>query len=143
MAWHSGSQAQRYRWKKIAWHTDHWSPCLPEPAWAPLGARAKLSVELGKCCCVDSGEARIRQLGYKQELRRNFGLLSNASIGFTAISILTGITGQFSSLGTISVLSRTAPADSQVKELELLSIIAVRPTAVDNLPNQVFSKKAT
>ncbi|CAL8461962.1 g1493 [Coccomyxa elongata] len=59
------------------------------------GARAKLSVELGKCCCVDSGEARIRQLGYKQELRRNFGLLSNASIGFTAISILTGITASF------------------------------------------------
>lgn len=51
-------------------------------------------MELGKGgCCIDSGEARIRQLGYKQELARNFGLLSNASIGFTAISILTGITG--------------------------------------------------
>lgn len=58
------------------------------------GAKANFSVELGKgCCCIDSGEARIRQLGYKQELARNFGLLSNASIGFTAISILTGITG--------------------------------------------------
>lgn len=44
---------------------------------------------------MDSGEARILQLGYKQELARNFGLLSNASIGFTAISILTGITGAF------------------------------------------------
>lgn len=58
------------------------------------GAKANLSVELGKGgCCLDSGEARLRQLGYKQELARNFGLLSNASIGFTAISILTGITG--------------------------------------------------
>ncbi|EIE25071.1 amino acid transporter [Coccomyxa subellipsoidea C-169] len=53
-------------------------------------------MELGKGgCCIDSGEARIRQLGYKQELARNFGLLSNASIGFTAISILTGITASF------------------------------------------------
>ena len=43
---------------------------------------------------MDSGEIRIRQLGYKQELRRNFTLVSNASIGFTAISILTGITGE-------------------------------------------------
>ena len=42
----------------------------------------------------DSGERRIRELGYRQELRRNFTLLSNASIGFTAISILTGITGK-------------------------------------------------
>ncbi len=43
---------------------------------------------------ADSGEMRIRQLGYKQELRRNFTVLSNASIGFTAISVLTGITGK-------------------------------------------------
>ncbi len=43
---------------------------------------------------ADSGELRIRQLGYKQELRRNFTVLSNASIGFTAISVLTGITGK-------------------------------------------------
>jgi hypothetical protein len=46
---------------------------------------------------MDSGEIRIRQLGYKQELRRNFTLVSNASIGFTAISILTGITGNSAS----------------------------------------------
>ena len=53
-----------------------------------------LCVELGKNPAMDSGEIRIRQLGYKQELRRNFTLVSNASIGFTAISILTGITGE-------------------------------------------------
>lgn len=47
---------------------------------------------MGKVAYIDSGEARIRELGYKQELVRNFGLISNASIGFTAISILTGIT---------------------------------------------------
>ena len=49
---------------------------------------------MGKIPAMDSGEIRIRQLGYKQELRRNFTLVSNASIGFTAISILTGITGE-------------------------------------------------
>lgn len=43
---------------------------------------------------ADTGELRIRQLGYKQELRRNFTVLSNASIGFTVISVLTGITGK-------------------------------------------------
>lgn len=54
-----------------------------------------MCVELGKNYpAMDSGEIRIRQLGYKQELRRNFTLVSNASIGFTAISILTGITGK-------------------------------------------------
>ena len=59
-----------------------------------LIAGSALCVELGKLPAVDSGEIRIRQLGYKQELRRNFTLVSNASIGFTAISILTGITGK-------------------------------------------------
>ena len=51
-------------------------------------------MELGKFeTPLDSGEARIRQLGYKQELQRNFGLLSNAALGFTVVSIITGITG--------------------------------------------------
>ena len=63
-----------------------------------------MCVELGKIYpAMDSGEIRIRQLGYKQELRRNFTLVSNASIGFTAISILTGITGK-SACPTPSVL---------------------------------------
>lgn len=57
-------------------------------------AGAPICMELGKYPAMDSGEIRIRQLGYKQELRRNFTLISNASIGFTAISILTGITGK-------------------------------------------------
>lgn len=60
----------------------------------PANAGAPACVELGICPAMDSGEIRLRQLGYKQELRRNFTLLSNASIGFTAISILTGITGK-------------------------------------------------
>ncbi len=64
-------------------------------AGASPGARAELSIPLGKVRpLLDSGEARIRQLGYKQELQRNFTLLSNAALGFTVVSIVTGITGE-------------------------------------------------
>ena len=58
------------------------------------GARAELTIPLGKVQpFLDSGEARIRQLGYKQELQRNFTLLSIAGLVFTVVSIVTGITG--------------------------------------------------
>ncbi len=42
---------------------------------------------------MDSGETRLRELGYKQELRREWGLLSSfsGSLGFMAFT--TGITG--------------------------------------------------
>ncbi|CAK0783725.1 hypothetical protein CVIRNUC_006924 [Coccomyxa viridis] len=68
---------------------------MPPNEKATCASGKALCVELGKNPAMDSGEIRIRQLGYKQELRRNFTLVSNASIGFTAISILTGITGSF------------------------------------------------
>lgn len=47
---------------------------------------------------MDSGEARLRELGYKQELRREWGLLSSfsGSLGFMAFT--TGITGETPSL---------------------------------------------
>ena len=42
---------------------------------------------------LDSGEARLRELGYKQELRREWGPLASfsGSLGFMAFT--TGITG--------------------------------------------------
>ncbi|KAK9902831.1 hypothetical protein WJX75_007886 [Coccomyxa subellipsoidea] len=45
---------------------------------------------------LDSGEARLRELGYKQELRREWGPLASfsGSLGFMAFT--TGITGTFS-----------------------------------------------
>jgi hypothetical protein len=42
---------------------------------------------------MDSGEARLKALGYKQELKRDFTLVSNTAISFSIISTLLGITG--------------------------------------------------
>lgn len=41
-------------------------------------------------------ESRIAELGYKQELRRDWTLLQNFGVSFSVISIVTGITTQFS-----------------------------------------------
>ncbi|XP_040383479.1 amino-acid permease BAT1 homolog isoform X2 [Oryza brachyantha] len=40
----------------------------------------------------DADHARLRELGYKQELRRHLSALSNFSISFTILSVLTGVT---------------------------------------------------
>ncbi|XP_044494433.1 amino-acid permease BAT1-like isoform X2 [Mangifera indica] len=40
----------------------------------------------------DSGNARLNELGYKQELRRDLSMLSNFAFSFSIISVLTGIT---------------------------------------------------
>ena len=42
---------------------------------------------------MDSGEARLRELGYKQELRREWGLLSSFSGSLALMAFTTGITG--------------------------------------------------
>ncbi|OIW06956.1 hypothetical protein TanjilG_18344 [Lupinus angustifolius] len=41
---------------------------------------------------LDSGHARLNQLGYKQELKRDLSVLSNFAFSFSIISVLTGIT---------------------------------------------------
>ncbi|KAG2614751.1 amino-acid permease BAT1 homolog isoform X2 [Panicum virgatum] len=41
---------------------------------------------------LDTDHGRLRELGYKQELKRHLSVLSNFSISFTVISVLTGIT---------------------------------------------------
>ncbi|KAK7280418.1 hypothetical protein RJT34_25482 [Clitoria ternatea] len=40
---------------------------------------------------LDSGHARLLELGYKQELNRQFSVISNFSLSFSLISVLTGI----------------------------------------------------
>ncbi|KAM1608428.1 hypothetical protein EV1_020394 [Malus domestica] len=40
----------------------------------------------------DSGHARLHELGYKQELKRDLSLLSNFAFSFSIISVLTGVT---------------------------------------------------
>ncbi|PVH33549.1 hypothetical protein PAHAL_8G021500 [Panicum hallii] len=41
---------------------------------------------------IDTDHGRLRELGYKQELKRHLSVLSNFSISFTVISVLTGVT---------------------------------------------------
>ncbi|KAJ7954151.1 amino-acid permease BAT1-like [Quillaja saponaria] len=41
---------------------------------------------------VDSGHARLHELGYKQELKRDLSMFSNFAFSFSIISVLTGIT---------------------------------------------------
>lgn len=40
-------------------------------------------------------EDRLAELGYKQELRRNWSLLHNFGVSFSIISVITGITTLF------------------------------------------------
>ncbi|KAF8390083.1 hypothetical protein HHK36_024604 [Tetracentron sinense] len=41
---------------------------------------------------LDSGHARLHELGYKQELKRDLSVISNFAFSFSIISVLTGIT---------------------------------------------------
>ncbi|CAJ1977475.1 unnamed protein product [Sphenostylis stenocarpa] len=41
---------------------------------------------------LDSGHARLLELGYKQELKRGLSAISNFSLSFSLISVLTGVT---------------------------------------------------
>ncbi|CAN1297068.1 Amino-acid permease BAT1 [Linum perenne] len=41
---------------------------------------------------LDSGTSRLRELGYKQELKRDLSVFSNFAFSFAIISVLTGIT---------------------------------------------------
>ncbi|XVE75246.1 hypothetical protein DITRI_Ditri12bG0080300 [Diplodiscus trichospermus] len=49
------------------------------------------SVENGSVL-VDSGQSRLTELGYKQELKRDLSVFSNFAFSFSIISVLTGIT---------------------------------------------------
>lgn len=56
----------------------------------------------------DSGQSRLQQLGYKQELKRDLSVLSNFAFSFSIISVLTGLTTLYSTGlrfgGTISIV---------------------------------------
>ncbi|KAL5140098.1 Amino-acid permease BAT1 [Glycine soja] len=41
---------------------------------------------------LDSGHARLKELGYKQELKRDLSVISNFAFSFSIISVLTGVT---------------------------------------------------
>ncbi|KAI3946417.1 hypothetical protein MKX01_017633 [Papaver californicum] len=50
----------------------------------------------GNHVSIDTGESRLRQLGYKQELNRSLSLISNFAFCFAIISVLQGITTLYS-----------------------------------------------
>jgi amino acid transporter len=41
---------------------------------------------------ADADQARLHQLGYRQELKRGLSLVSNFAFSFSIISVLTGVT---------------------------------------------------
>lgn len=43
----------------------------------------------------DEDDGRLKELGYKQELRRSLSCLSNFSVTFSIVSILTGLTTMY------------------------------------------------
>ncbi|KAJ9144973.1 Amino acid transporter [Pleurostoma richardsiae] len=55
----------------------------------PVERRASNTIE-------EQDEGRLAQFGYKQELRRDWGLVHNFGISFSIISVITGITTLFS-----------------------------------------------
>lgn len=43
----------------------------------------------------EDDEALLRQMGYKQELRRGLSGFHNFAVSFTVVSVLTGLTGLY------------------------------------------------
>jgi amino acid transporter len=44
---------------------------------------------------ADADQARLHQLGYKQELKRGLSVVSNFAFSFSIISVLTGVTSTY------------------------------------------------
>ncbi|WVY97964.1 hypothetical protein V8G54_030115 [Vigna mungo] len=51
-----------------------------------------IAITKGDASSLDSGHARLLELGYKQELKRGLSVISNFSLSFSVISVLTGVT---------------------------------------------------
>ncbi|KAK3166475.1 hypothetical protein QOZ80_1AG0046250 [Eleusine coracana subsp. coracana] len=54
-----------------------------------VSRHSELEVELP---VVDPDQARLQQLGYRQELKRGLSVVSNFAFSFSLISVLTGVT---------------------------------------------------
>lgn len=52
----------------------------------------EMALPVASSSSVDSGHARLNELGYKQELKRDLSVLSNFAFSFSIISVITGIT---------------------------------------------------
>lgn len=65
-----------------------WNRSAADGGGSSAGTTAAVAVAAGD----DTGLARLRELGYKQELKRDLSVLSNFAFSFSIISVLTGIT---------------------------------------------------
>ncbi len=54
----------------------------------------KEDIEQQQAIPSDSGQARLEQLGYRQELDRKFGRFSSFAASFSLCSFMLGITGR-------------------------------------------------
>ena len=89
---------------------------------------------------MDSGEARLRDLGYKQELRREWGVLSSFSGSLGLMAYTTQITGNSSSsLSTKSLFSRTLPKPAAcTSSTDPLPVCLSQCCTIDHLPDLVL-----
>ncbi|KAI4313877.1 hypothetical protein L6164_026824 [Bauhinia variegata] len=84
---------------------------------------------------LDSGLARLHELGYKQELKRDLSIFSNFAFSFSIISVLTGITTLYNSGltfgGPVSVVYGwfIASAFTMVVGLSMAEICSSYPTS--------------
>lgn len=65
----------------MVWNREDKSEVLPQRVQQSNGTAS-----------IDSGHARLHELGYKQELKRDLSVLSNFAFSFSIISVLTGVT---------------------------------------------------
>lgn len=61
-----------------------------------LGTSAMGDPERKASIVEEQDESRLAELGYKQELNRNWSVLHNFGVSFSIISVVTGITTLFS-----------------------------------------------
>lgn len=68
---------------------------LPKVAQPPVAEiiTIKEDMEL-QSALLDSGQARLEQMGYKQELDRKFDMFSSFSASFSLMSFMMGVTGE-------------------------------------------------
>ncbi|KAI4373263.1 hypothetical protein MLD38_011405 [Melastoma candidum] len=65
--------------------------------WASGDPAVNADENGGGSADFDSGHARLAELGYKQELKRDLSMFSNFAFSFSIISVLTGITTLYNS----------------------------------------------
>ena len=89
---------------------------------------------------LERDEKRLQELGYKQELKRDWGLLHNFGISFSIISVITGITTLFEyglvtgGPGVMSVGWIVVSFFTMFIALSMAEVVSAIPTSGGNQP---------